>query len=110
MLWLLDVIAVVTVVAVLGSWALWTVLANSAVEESVVTWFVTGRASGLTLAILLPVTREHAEEAQLQLPDLCRFLLHGHCLHDVAIYGVVVAHTAEEALFEWLLFFWWGIS
>ena len=110
MLWLLGVVAVVIAVVLLGSWALRTVLADPPVEESIVTWFVTSRASCLTLAILLPVTREHAEEAQLQLPDLCRFLLHGHCLHDVAIHGVMIADTAEEAFFEWLLFFWWRIS
>ena len=68
---LLGVIAVVAVVVVLGSWALGTVLANSTVEERIVTRLVTSRASCLTLAILLTMTREHAEEAQLQLPDFC---------------------------------------
>ena len=110
MLRLLGVIAVVAVVVVLGSWALGTVLANSTVEKSIVTRLVTSRASCLTLAILLTMTREHAEEAQLQLPDFCRFFFHWHCFHDIAFHGVMVTYTAEEAFFKRLLFFWWGIS
>ena len=109
MLRLLGVIAVVAVV-VLGSWALGTVLANSTMEERIVTRLVTSRASCLTLAVLLTMTREHTEEAQLQLPDFRGLLLHGHCFHDIAIHGVMVAYTAEEALLEWLLLFWWRIS